>query len=217
MASLSELVEAPVDWLSSVPRDGVREAVAGIDAIVDADELEGRVATLLDTPSWWDDLEAWRGHIESDYSERRWRERYAASIKPKPYPSTLAERFICEIHELLCQKSEKYENDRERLRKDFRVGEAGLVAGVTATISPYLGGSAIVVAPAVAITFTIIGRAGLATWCAQRTAVRQRAEEMFESQMRRYEADKAALEEYEAAARLRRQSRELRDGPSIGP
>lgn len=211
MASLSELVEAPVDWLSSVPRDGTRELLVNVAESVDADELERGVATLLDTPSWWNDLEAWRRHVGSDRSERRWRERYAAPIKPKPYPSTLGERFICEIHELLCQQSEKYEDDRKQLSERFRVGEAGLVAGVTATISPYLGGSAIVVAPAVAITFTIIGRAGLATWCAQRTAVRQRAEEMFELEMKQYGT---ALKEYQG--RSRRQSREFRDGPSIG-
>jgi hypothetical protein len=197
MASLAELVEAPADWLSPVRHGYEARRLLRVE-MQDADEWTERVLIgCLDTLFSWES--------EQDRVVRK-RRGHAGPVKPKPYPSTLGERFLCEIHELLCQKSEKYEDDRKRLRKDFRVGEAGLVAGVTATISPYLGGSAIMVAPAVAITFTIIGRAGLATWCAQMTAGRQRAEELFELEMKQYEA---ALEEYESRRRFR-------DGPSLG-
>lgn len=105
------------------------------------------------------------------------------------------------MHELLCKNSAKYRQDRQRLARDFKVGEAGLAAAITATIVPYLGGSSVVVAPAVAVTLTMIGRASLSTWCSQRGDARRLAEGRhreamgeYEKAQARHKADVAAYE-----------------------
>jgi len=95
------------------------------------------------------------------------------------------------MHELLCKNSAKYRQDRQRLARDFKVGEAGLAAAITATIVPYLGGSSIVAAPAVAITLTMISRASLSTWCSQRGDARKLAEDQHREAMAEYEKARA--------------------------
>lgn len=77
-------------------------------------------------------------------------------------------RFIGELHALLCSK--RRAEERATLLREFKPGQTSFVGAVSAALAPYLGTSSVMLAPAVAITLTVIGSAGLAAWCAAQQA-----------------------------------------------
>jgi len=286
MATLAELVEAPVDWLASVSdadlraledqlaregerasselrskvlqelvmrrraeaekgqaeakrRDGgpeSRPAAMGIRSVSHQTEIRGvrremafgierhleeersrtfavRQAESTELPQV---ASVRRRRVEAEPPIRR--RRPEPPSKPTPFPSSVTDRFFVEMHELLCKTSAKYRQDRQRLTREFKVGEASLSAAIAATVAPYLGGSSIVVAPAVAVTLTMIGRAGLSTWCAQRGEVRRLGEERHQQAMADYEKSheryKVELARYEREfARLANEAKKSKRRP----
>lgn len=65
-----------------------------------------------------------------------------------------------EIHDLLCSV-ERYDHERLALLQEFKNGQATAVAAVTTTVAPALSAAPPILAPAIAVTLCVIGRAGL--------------------------------------------------------
>jgi hypothetical protein len=74
------------------------------------------------------------------------------------------DKFLDELHDLLCS-DEKYRAERSELLRSFKTGQATAVASITAAIAPSLSAAPPFLAPAIAVTLCVIGRAGLNAWC----------------------------------------------------
>jgi len=86
----------------------------------------------------------------------------------------LAREFTSEMHDLLCSKKRKYEPQRKNLHTQMRRGgPVAIVSSISAALAPYLGQSATVIAPAVVVTVTLVGRVGLNARCATYKARRK--------------------------------------------
>lgn len=160
MATMTELVEASVDWRSTLPR---RER-----------------ATL------------WRirdNGVVLVLHELNRRERVIKYATPPP-PGRLRKtaeayyrEFMDELHELLCSEGGKYAEDRANIVQEYKAGQATLVAGLTASLAPYLSAISTLLPALVALTLTVIGRVGLSAWCAaQARRKRERKKGQEESQ-----------------------------------
>ncbi len=74
------------------------------------------------------------------------------------------DRFLDELHDLLCSE-DKYAAERDGILQGFKGGQATAVAAVTAAIAEPLAAAPPFLAPAVAVTVCLVGKAGLGAWC----------------------------------------------------
>ncbi|MFF0667763.1 hypothetical protein ACFYVE_06145 [Streptomyces tendae] len=84
------------------------------------------------------------------------------------------EKVVDELHDFLCVGI-SYENERSQIISGFKTGQAGLVATITAAISPHLDSAPSFLAPAVAVLLCAISKIGLGAWC--RVQTERRAQE----------------------------------------
>jgi hypothetical protein len=66
---------------------------------------------------------------------------------------------LTQIHKLLCGTTD-YINERQSLLREARAGRTALVTAVSAIIAPHVGVSAALLAPPVALTFSVLSQAG---------------------------------------------------------
>jgi hypothetical protein len=156
MATLVDLVQADVDWIgdSDIPESERDDLYRIADRSLSS-------AEQLASPRWAQVV------ILDE----------APGGKQAPGPRlTFGDRVFNELHDFLCTSSTTYERQRSEISEKFRIGEAGLVAALTTAVTPYIGASAIIVAPGIALSLTIIGHAGLNAWCAAQRDRRARHE-----------------------------------------
>jgi hypothetical protein len=161
MTTFAELVEAPVDWYAELPssyRDKLRGDPGYMRDLI-YQERRRRVLTGAapasvgpSTPElpWW----------VRPFSPRR---------VSREVETTFMDHCFDELHELLCSDSEKYAADRKSILSEYRAGHATLVAGLTASMAPYLGSMTVLLPAVAAIALTTIGHVGLRGWCAMQT------------------------------------------------
>lgn len=185
MATITELVEAPVDWIDELP-DSVSDRAA-LRRLVD--QAEGSDERLM-FPGWGM-YRIYNRHRSSEGAERDTQRMVVGHGAVGYFPDgpSFGVRVLDELHNFLCMKDPRYEDDRTKIQQNFKIGQAGLVAAVTMVITPYLGAFSAIVAPGVAIVLTLTPRVGLVAWCAAQSERRRRAEQW------RAEAQKTALQE----------------------
>jgi hypothetical protein len=158
MATLVDLVQADVDWIgdSEIPESERDDLYRIADRSLSS-------AEQLASPRWGQAviLDEAPGGV-------------GKQLRPR---LTFGDRVFNELHDFLCTSSTTYERQRSEISEKFRIGEAGLVAALTTAVTPYIGASAIIVAPGIALSLTIIGRAGLNAWCAAQHDRRARHEQ----------------------------------------
>ena len=116
------------------------------------------------------------------------RPRPAPRWPPAPPARPLVgELFLDECHKLLCKADDPIYEERKKLCEQFKVGQAGLVGGITTVLVPHLGMSATLIGPGVAAVLLMVGRVGLAAWCVRQTARRKAAEERRTAQQKEYD------------------------------
>lgn len=148
MTGMAVLIEAPVDW-SEALSDRLKASLKHMNLTTDAANYPQLERHFFDP-----------GLIVEGFG-----------TPPKGY-RLLWDRFLDEMHDLLCS-SDKYVEERKQLLKEYRVGQATLVAGITATIAPHLGSNPPYLAAVVAVTLTVVGRVGLNSWCTIQTERRK--------------------------------------------
>jgi hypothetical protein len=194
MDDLTALVEARIDWLKGFPEDereqirinarhllesvlppnvlspkrshlvpdvGVRLALGIKDPDPDPSEHDSLVVRIV-VRSVFDPTGAAKevaGKLRRDRVRRRRR--------------LFFNKFQDELHDLLCSE-QKYTEERHKLLEEYRAGQASFAAAVTAILSPCLGAGTQLVAAAVAVMLTVIGRVGLKTWCGLQAERRSR-------------------------------------------
>lgn len=129
---------APLNWLSTLP---------------------SYQRSLLNT------LLATMGHEEA---ARVWLEGGATSDNAPFGASTgmkvFFEKFLDELHDLLCT-GENYEEEKRNALKELGAGKTTAAAYISQQISPHLGASANILAPAVAVILCLVSTIGLRAWC----------------------------------------------------
>lgn len=79
------------------------------------------------------------------------------------------DRFLHQLHDLFCSDSSFIEERAEILRQ-VKAGQSTFATSVALVVAPHLEASAPVLAPAIALVMTVIGKAGLNAWCAEQVA-----------------------------------------------
>lgn len=79
--------------------------------------------------------------------------------------SLFLDKLLTEVHAFLCTSSDSYQTERSQLLQRAQAGKASLIALITAAVAPQLGAAAVLLAPPVAITLAIVGRASRAATC----------------------------------------------------
>jgi hypothetical protein len=79
-------------------------------------------------------------------------------------PGVFYSSLLEQIKSLLCSEKENI-GERKELFKSAKAGRAALVTAASGFIAPHLGISAIVLAPAVALTLAVVSRAGQESIC----------------------------------------------------
>jgi hypothetical protein len=87
--------------------------------------------------------------------------------------------ILNELHDLLCGGAD-YEDDRKRFLEQFSVGQAGFGTAVTTVLVPVLGQTAPVIGACVALSFALIGKIGMRSWCQIQRSRRQRGASVLE-------------------------------------
>jgi len=167
MSTLAELSEAQVDWLAAIPdlapdwdlSDPYRpwtpeEVRVEVRARATPEALECLSVELA---------ERWllaKNYYRPDRDE-------SGDISGEARRS-FTELFMRELHTFLCTADGKYRRERAELLAKYKTGQTTFVAGVTASIAPYLGTttSPFLIAAA-AVALTVIGQVGLRAWCAK--------------------------------------------------
>lgn len=88
------------------------------------------------------------------------------AVAPSPGPSFL-ERLYTEIGDFICG-STKYKKERDDLFGKKGLARTYVVSAIAVAVSPALGLSATVLAPAVALLLASIGKIAVNAWCASR-------------------------------------------------
>jgi hypothetical protein len=151
---ITALVESPVNWIDTLD-DPQKELV-----LLLADHLSSR--------SRAEDLASFMVHRPLlDYLPPPAMLPGYSSPVPPGYSkrNPFYDRFLDELHDLLCSE-ERYSDERKRLLDEYNAGRTSFVAGVTATLAPYLGTVSPLLSAAVAVVLTVIGQTGLRAWCA---------------------------------------------------
>jgi hypothetical protein len=79
--------------------------------------------------------------------------------------SIFSDSLLDQIYSLLCGETE-YSDERKELIRNARMGRAALVTAASGFIATHLGVSSALIAPAIALTFAILARAGQDSACA---------------------------------------------------
>jgi hypothetical protein len=82
------------------------------------------------------------------------------------WPSLFYEKFLDELHKLLCSEDPRYATERKTVMQQLGVGRAAGVAEISAVLGQHLGAAGPFLAPAVAVSLYVIGLTGLRAWCA---------------------------------------------------
>lgn len=80
-------------------------------------------------------------------------------------PNIFYDSLLKQLHSLLCSEKE-YISERKELMNSAKAGRAALVTAASGYIAPHLGVSAILIAPAVALTLAMATKAGKDSICA---------------------------------------------------
>jgi len=122
MESLTELVEASVDWLAEIPA-GRTQVIAQF--VVDEPDPIDLLTRLVGNTA---DIQIVNGPIGKWPPKRRPHEQ-----------EELRDAFLNEVHDFFCSDT-KYSKERQSILREYHAGESSFVAGVTAAISPHVGG-----------------------------------------------------------------------------
>lgn len=160
--SIAELVEAPVDWLAEIP-DPRTQVIARF--VVDEPAPIDLLTRLVGDTA---DIQIVNGPVEPSPMGRQQGKQRA-----------LRDAFLDQVHDFFCSET-RYSEERQRLLRDYRVGETSFVAYVTAAISPYVGGSANFVVAGVAVVLTTAGKMGINAWCATQKARRCAGQDAYD-------------------------------------
>lgn len=132
---------------------------------------------LAGTKAYLDDLPAYQSALVHSLLQSGLSEEEAAAIWLDGATKDLAtfgshgtsslfyRKFIEELHAFLCSE-ERYGADREELFRQFKTGQASAIGLMSAALSPHLGAAGALLAPAIALVLTLIGKLGLNAWCA---------------------------------------------------
>lgn len=74
------------------------------------------------------------------------------------------EKLLRQIHLLLCGEAE-YAEERQQLIRRARAGQATVVTAVATAVAPHVGATAVLIAPAVALTLAVVGGASREAAC----------------------------------------------------
>jgi hypothetical protein len=80
-------------------------------------------------------------------------------------PNLFYDSLLSQLQALLCSEKE-YVSERKELINSAKAGRAALVTAASGYIAPHLGVSAILIAPAVALTLATAAKAGQDSFCA---------------------------------------------------
>lgn len=173
MTTMAELIEAQVDWFDILP-PSEHSAFHRFASAEDDLDLEW-IAKLSITahltgesllPLSHDGIDHWR-RIRDAWPQAPSSDSAFELHSPGGNLRVIYDMFLAELHKLLCSE-EEYSEERKKLLDEYRTGQASFAAAVTAALAPHLGGASPYLAAAVAVMLTLIGKAGLRTWCSSR-------------------------------------------------
>lgn len=74
------------------------------------------------------------------------------------------ENLLSEIHSLICT-DEGYAVERRNLASRAQAGKAAVIIAVSDAVAPHVGTTPVLLAPAIALTFAVVARAGMDSVC----------------------------------------------------
>lgn len=89
------------------------------------------------------------------------------STVPKTDKNIFLQNLLQEIENFLCGDS-KYETERTKLFGEQGLARTYVVSAISVAIAPYLGVSAVVLSPAVALILASFGKITINAWCQSR-------------------------------------------------
>lgn len=89
------------------------------------------------------------------------------STTPQKDKNVFIQNLLQEIENFLCGDS-KYETERTKLFGEQGLARTYVVSAISVAIAPYLGVSAVVLSPAVALILASFGKITLNAWCQSR-------------------------------------------------
>jgi hypothetical protein len=97
------------------------------------------------------------------------------STQPQKDKNVFFQNLLQEIENFLCGDS-KYETERTKLFGEQGLARTYVVSAISVAIAPYLGVSAVVLSPAVALILASMGKITLNAWCQSRREARANKE-----------------------------------------
>jgi hypothetical protein len=88
--------------------------------------------------------------------------------------SLFYDNMLAEIHSLICATGADYAAERKDLASRAQVGKAAFIIYVSDAVAPHIGTTPVLLAPAVAITFAVLSRAGRDSVCTALTELIER-------------------------------------------
>lgn len=87
--------------------------------------------------------------------------------------SLFYEKLMEEVESFICRE-DSYVEEKKKIMTQFKTGDVYIVTIISTIISPVVGASSVLIAPAIALILMTILRMGLNAWCSLRKDLKQK-------------------------------------------